>query len=252
MRVTLVAPWTYVSSSPVFSMPVCRYPTTGLARTTVSASSSSITRSTPCVDGCWGPMLMIIVSPSPSTSGQGPPVRTSSRSLGCSSCAPSSVCWVRRGADRNGSAGAVSSAWSSASPFVTSRESLIEVRVAVEPDAEHVERLALAEVHPRVRLGEARHRCVSRRNLADGPNAAVAGMREEVRDHLESLRLHAWNRGPGRVHQVVDRGHVDALGELVLVPQEPGEIAPHGPVDVEDRLAVRKVEHGARETLNTR
>src|SRR5688572_20075253 len=39
----------------------------GLVRSTVSPSSSSMRRSTPWVLGCWGPMLMIIVS-----SGDGP------------------------------------------------------------------------------------------------------------------------------------------------------------------------------------
>ena len=34
----------------------------GLQRVTVSPSSSSSSRSTPCVDGCWGPMLMIMRS----------------------------------------------------------------------------------------------------------------------------------------------------------------------------------------------
>ena len=37
---------------------------TGLVRSTVSPSSSSMSRSTPWVEGCWGPMLMIIVSSS--------------------------------------------------------------------------------------------------------------------------------------------------------------------------------------------
>ncbi len=37
---------------------------TGLVRSTVSPSSSSMSRSTPWVDGCWGPMLMIMVSSS--------------------------------------------------------------------------------------------------------------------------------------------------------------------------------------------
>ena len=37
---------------------------TGLVRSTVSPSSSSINRSTPWVEGCWGPMLMIMVSSS--------------------------------------------------------------------------------------------------------------------------------------------------------------------------------------------
>src|SRR5881394_2724210 len=34
----------------------------GRARTTVSPSSSSATRSTPCVEGCCGPMLRVMVS----------------------------------------------------------------------------------------------------------------------------------------------------------------------------------------------
>src|SRR6185436_15182238 len=48
--------------SHVFSMPVCRKPTVGDTDTTVSPSSSSTSRSTPCVLGCCGPMLTVIVS----------------------------------------------------------------------------------------------------------------------------------------------------------------------------------------------
>src|ERR687887_752329 len=48
--------------SAVFSIPVCRYPIVGAADSTVSPSSSSTRRSTPCVLGCWGPMLTVIVS----------------------------------------------------------------------------------------------------------------------------------------------------------------------------------------------
>src|SRR6185312_6638603 len=44
-----------------FSMPVCRYPRSGIAFRTVSPSSSNKMRSTPCVDGCCGPMLRTIV-----------------------------------------------------------------------------------------------------------------------------------------------------------------------------------------------
>src|SRR4030095_9232244 len=43
-------------------MPVCRYPIVGEADRTVSPSSSSTSRSTPCVLGCCGPMLTVIVS----------------------------------------------------------------------------------------------------------------------------------------------------------------------------------------------
>src|ERR671915_282087 len=48
--------------SAVFSMPVCRYPIVVCAETTVSPSSSSTSRSTPCVLGCCGPMFTVIVS----------------------------------------------------------------------------------------------------------------------------------------------------------------------------------------------
>src|SRR3954462_12795121 len=43
----------------------------GMQRTTVSPSSSSTRRSTPCVAGCWGPMLMSICSPASSGSAAG-------------------------------------------------------------------------------------------------------------------------------------------------------------------------------------
>src|SRR6187399_2789702 len=48
--------------SAVFSMPVCRKPIVGSADTMFSPSSSSTRRSTPCVLGCCGPMLTVIVS----------------------------------------------------------------------------------------------------------------------------------------------------------------------------------------------
>src|SRR5438477_10605055 len=43
-------------------MPVCRYPIVGDADRTISPSSSSTSRNTPCVLGCCGPMLTVIVS----------------------------------------------------------------------------------------------------------------------------------------------------------------------------------------------
>ena len=49
------------------------------ASVTVSPSISRISRSTPCVDGCWGPMLTMMRSSSDlaadwTTSSQSPPV----------------------------------------------------------------------------------------------------------------------------------------------------------------------------------
>ena len=44
----------------------------GLERSTVSPSSSIMMRSTPWVEGCCGPMLMIIVSSSPNSTSMSP------------------------------------------------------------------------------------------------------------------------------------------------------------------------------------
>src|SRR5438552_18742958 len=44
-----------------FSIPVWRYPITGLMETTFSPSSSITRRSTPWVEGCCGPMLIVMV-----------------------------------------------------------------------------------------------------------------------------------------------------------------------------------------------
>src|SRR5579862_1800005 len=48
--------------SAVFSMPVCRNPIVGLAETMFSPSSVNTMFNTPCVLGCCGPMLTVIVS----------------------------------------------------------------------------------------------------------------------------------------------------------------------------------------------
>src|SRR5690349_25170218 len=48
--------------SAVFSIPVWRKPIVGSAEVSDSPSSSSTSRSTPCVLGCCGPMLTVIVS----------------------------------------------------------------------------------------------------------------------------------------------------------------------------------------------
>src|SRR5690349_22251110 len=47
----------YVRFSPIFSTPRCRYPITQSVPSTFSPSSFKMTRSTPCVEGCCGPML---------------------------------------------------------------------------------------------------------------------------------------------------------------------------------------------------
>ncbi len=77
MRVTNVVPWTQERYSRFFSMPVCRKPMPHRASVTVSPSSSRMSRSTPCVDGCCGPMFTTTRSCAPSGGGvtlsQSPP-----------------------------------------------------------------------------------------------------------------------------------------------------------------------------------
>src|SRR5262249_9449746 len=46
-----------VRFSAIFSTPRCRYPMTQSVPRTFSPSSFRMTRSTPCVEGCCGPML---------------------------------------------------------------------------------------------------------------------------------------------------------------------------------------------------
>src|SRR5436190_23545979 len=48
--------------SAVFSMPVCRKPMAASALTIVSPESVTMRFSTPCVLGCCGPMLTVMVS----------------------------------------------------------------------------------------------------------------------------------------------------------------------------------------------
>src|SRR5581483_7727048 len=57
MRSTYGLNIAYVRFSAIFSTPRWRYPMTQSVPSTFSPSSLRMTRSTPCVDGCWGPML---------------------------------------------------------------------------------------------------------------------------------------------------------------------------------------------------
>src|SRR5918994_354594 len=52
----------YMRFSAIFSWQRCRYPITGSHLTTVSPSSSSMSRRSPCIAGCCGPMFISMVS----------------------------------------------------------------------------------------------------------------------------------------------------------------------------------------------
>src|SRR3546814_704371 len=176
-------------------MPVWRYPTIGLVRSTISPSSSSMRRSTPWVDGCCGPMLMIIVS---SSDGSSPlkvaasasdmrRVAPTSRITSAASaevrlvisCAPSEVARRRREELRSaGIAGLLELDRDATDGLalaqrvpdpVLGHEDACEVGVALEADAEHVVHLALHRLGAGVDLEQRRAGGVVFRHLDPEP-----------------------------------------------------------------------------------
>src|SRR3954467_1000625 len=179
---------------------------TGLQRSTVSPSSSSMRRSTPWVLGCCGPMLMIIVSSSvisTSTSSWEMPRRTapcsSERNASLVSarrpisCAPSAVSLVRSVIGPPGSPGpwrffelhgdapdGVVLAQGVALPVV-GHEDARQVGMALEDDPEHVVDLALHGLATGKHLEQRRERRLSLGNLGPHPDA-LAGLHVEQVD----------------------------------------------------------------------
>src|SRR5690606_29488635 len=271
MRVTLVGPCRYVSVSPVFSMPVWRYPSTGLLRRTVSPSSSSMSRSTPCVDGCWGPMLMIMVSSSDAvvsaraaTSASDirrtdPTSRISSPAVaplrGPISCEPSEVraaSWEMLMSSpgvldalelhRDGADGMVL-AQRVALP-VLGHEDPGQVGMADELDPEHVVHLALEGLGPGVDLEQRRARRIVARHLDPQAEPLAGGVRQQADHDLEPLGLDAGRqRARGLVRDVVDGGHVDADPEALVVAQVADEV---------DELVAPGVQHGLAPAVGDR
>src|SRR4051812_110441 len=198
----------------------------GLVRITDSPRSSSIRRRTPCVDGCWGPMLMIMVSSSgpadcsswaasasdrrrtaPSSRNRSvalvterlliswAPSRVSAAPgvggcailvIGDTSCAAGSA---RRGGvlELHGDAAGVIVLAERVPDPVLGQEDAGQVRMAREADAEHIEHLALGGLGARVDLEErGRHRIVLG-HLGAHPHAGPLPVRQEVVDELEPL-----------------------------------------------------------------
>jgi hypothetical protein len=62
MRGAYVIAFHQLFCSMLFSKPVCRYPTTAASPTTSSPCRSTTSRSTPCVDGWFGPKLTVRTS----------------------------------------------------------------------------------------------------------------------------------------------------------------------------------------------
>ena len=185
----------------------------GVHLMTVSPSSSSSRRSTPWVEGCCGPMLMIIVSWRIS------PVRASTAGasgvlgvVGASAIGPQVVVRV--------STGGMNAPWKrvftppSASVFSSGwplpalgQQQRPGVGMTVEHDAVEVVRLALVPVRRREQRGHARHVRVGCREADLHPQPVVLLDREQLVGHPEPrIGLGPVGRGEARAEPQREAG----------------------------------------------
>src|SRR5438270_8218349 len=232
----------------------------GLVRRTVSPSSSSMRRSTPWVLGCCGPMLMIMVwssVSSTSTSSWETPRRTAP----CSRARTSSLVWLRSLISwAPSSVSAVRSVMASPRPGrffelhrnaadrivlaqrmalpVVGHEDACEIGMALEDDPEHVVDLALHGLGAGEELEERWQHGVGLGHLGPHPDALAVLHRQQRYRHLEALGRHARREEPVGGEQVVDGGEIRA--EAVAVVSEGGDdLDVRVAVDVHDQLAPR-------------
>src|SRR5215218_8241504 len=141
--------WVQLRFSLSFSIPRCRYPITTSASTTFSPSRRSTTRSTPCVLGCCGPMLIT----SSSVSNIGPCCGVGLLNI---SFLPSlaQLQPVERVLEQHlpGSFKRVVLALRMPLPFIRHQDAA-QVRVAGKPDPEHVEHFTFEPVRRRPHRG---------------------------------------------------------------------------------------------------
>src|ERR1700728_595165 len=197
----------------------------GLVRTTTSPSSSSMSRSTPWVEGCWGPMLMIIVSSSPRSMSIWPasfPSDSGSRRTALR--ASRNVSWVppalRRGfLELHGNPPhAVVLAQGVALPVV-GHEDPGEIGVPGKADAHQVEDLALHRIGARIEVEKGRDDRVGLGYLHPEADAAPGRERQEVHDDLEALGGDPVGQRPAGMTEIVNsaevRTQLAATGPLV-------------------------------------
>src|SRR5256886_10809211 len=143
----------------------------GSASRTTSPSSFSLTRSTPCVLGCWGPMLSSIQSVGGSCSGPNGSCAGPGPNGSCAGPGPNGSCTTRVSAtdriglqpfkllvaedDRLAEGDVVLAQWM-AFPALRHQQPA-QVRMAVEGDAEQVPGLAFVPVGRRPDIRQGRH-----------------------------------------------------------------------------------------------
>src|ERR1035441_1444763 len=191
MRSTYGLNWAKVRFSAIFSTPRCRYPMTQSVPSTFSPSSLRMTRSTPWVDGCCGPILSTSSVESRNVASG---ILMSLAALDTEVFPNPSVVLLKN---------TVILAQRVPLPLL-GHEDAAHIGVAFELDAEHVEDLALQPVGRQVHA----HRGFQLEafgNISLDPHALVPREAVDHVDHVEALGPF----GPihrGDVHQVIEVG----------------------------------------------
>src|SRR6478735_640997 len=213
MRSGYVMPFQYVLCSIVFSKPVWRYPITASIPATCSPSSCTISRSTPWVEGWFGPKLTVRMSSSSCSPGSACPRRSAPTGRRPSRLSREPD---RLAADR------VVLPQRMALP-VLGHQDPDEVRVAAEDDPHQVERLALEPVGGRPD-GDDRGDLLAVVDPCLDPDALrCVGDPEQVVDDREPLRLrvrHALEALRPRSMHVAAGGSADVARHLGRAPPE--------------------------------
>src|ERR1019366_5482598 len=184
--VSVTACW-YVLTSNSFSMPVCRYPMSGWHLTMVSPSNSSSRRSTPCVEGCCGPMFRD---------------RLRGFALMASSATPSGMVGVTVSltfvpVSNPVARDAVILAQRMPFPIVRQHDAA-QIRMVPEPDAEQIERFPLEPVRAAPHFRHGIDLRIAARQAALQAQPLIPVERVHMIHHLESrlrgISVHAGDR----------------------------------------------------------
>src|SRR5579871_4616229 len=212
MRSTYGLNIVYVRFSAIFSTPRCRYPITHSSPITFSPSSRKMTRSTPWVAGCCGPILMTSSFASRNVSSR---VATCVSRLGGESVFGSvidSLPALNPQIDLHPLTILLQNPviFPQRMPLPTLRQqNAFQVRMPIKPDPKHVEDFSLQPIGRRPdRYGTRQALTVG--NAGGHANALVPGKRIQHPDHIKLLLA----------LRIMHGSDVHAVIELFFVPQD--------------------------------
>src|SRR2546430_6910234 len=232
----------------------------GSASRTTSPSSFSRTRSTPCVLGCWGPILSSIQSVGGSCSGPNGSWAGPGPNGSCAGPGPNGSCTTRVSAtDRIGlqpfellvaedhwlAEGDVVLAQRMAFPALRHQQPA-QVRMAIELDAEQVPGFPFVPIGSRPYIRQGWHVRLGHR-----------GRRLDADPGLVCQRAHLpHDREAGIARRPIDRRRVEEVVEALFIPQITGDL--HHRVGIDDdaqvaaevRTLLQRLREAVAQTLN--